>query len=82
MMDIRILIGMPLWYAKSVLENNGLSYVIEETASRSHYFKCDAEKIYVIRAKFVVDKVHLLVNHSLEINESIDHILRDREGRP
>lgn len=48
-MDIRILIGMPLGYAKSVLEKEHIAYEIEETVPRSHFFTCDHEAVYVIR---------------------------------
>lgn len=48
MMDIRIFIGMPLRYAKSVLQEKNIPYVVERTVSRSHFFHCDPEQTYVI----------------------------------
>ena len=44
MMDIRIFIGMPLRYAKSVLQEKNIPFVIERTLSRSHFFHCDPEQ--------------------------------------
>ena len=72
MMDIRIFIGMPLWYAKSVLQEKNIPYVVERTVSRSHFFHCDPEQTYVIRANAGDDGViSLLVNDSLEMSESV-----------
>ena len=72
MMDIRIFIGMPLRYAKSVLQEKNIPYVVERTVSRSHFFHCDPEQTYVIRATAGDDGViSLLVNDSLEMSESV-----------
>ena len=79
-MDIRIFIGMPLWYAKSVLEGKGIPFTVEETKSRSHFFKCNEQAIYVIRATYANEQIHLLVNYSLEASEDVRNILRDRNG--
>ena len=72
MMDIRIFIGMPLPYAKSVLQEKNIPYVVERTVSRARFFRCDPEQTYVIRAKAGDDGViSLLVNDSLEMSESV-----------
>lgn len=79
-MDIRKLIGMPLWYAKSVLEREMLSYTIVETASRSHFFTCEKGDAYVIRTKELDDHViELLVNDSLQKSESVCRVLQGGE---
>lgn len=78
MMDIRIFIGMPLRYAKSVLQEKNIPFVIERTLSRSHFFHCDPEQIYVIRAQRRDDgTVCLLVNDSLEMSGSVAAALRN-----
>jgi len=79
-MDIRIFIGMPLRYAKSVLEEQAIPFTVEETKSRSHFFKCNEQAIYVIRATYANEQIHLLVNYSLEASEDVRNILRDRNG--
>ena len=48
MMDIRIFIGMPLRYAKSVLQEKNIPYVVERTVSRSHFFHCDPDRKSVV----------------------------------
>lgn len=77
MMEIRILIGMPLWYAKSVLEGKNIPYVLEQTVSRSHYFSCDDQEIYVIRAVERDGVVHLVYNYSLKASDSVQQALHD-----
>ncbi|RHA11808.1 hypothetical protein [Megasphaera sp. AM44-1BH] len=79
MMDIRILIGMPLWYAKSVLEGKNIPYVLEQTVSRSHFFTCDDQEIYVIRAVETDGVVHLLYNYSLKASDSVQQALHNGE---
>ena len=76
-MDIRILIGMPLWYAKSVLEGKNIPYVLEQTVSRRHYFSCDDQEIYVIRAVERDGVVHLVYNYSLKASDSVQQALHD-----
>lgn len=76
-MDIRILIGMPLWYAKSVLEGKNIPYVLEQTVSRSHYFSCDDQEIYVIRVVERDGVVHLVYNYSLKASDSVQQALHD-----
>lgn len=78
-MDIRILIGMPLWYAKSVLEHGNISYCVDWTSSRSHYFHCDESQVYVIRARREDGIVHLLVNYNLEKSPSVQEALQSGE---
>lgn len=81
MMDIRILIGMPLWYAKSVLQRENISYTITETVSRSHFFPCDDQQLYVIRVREEDDgRVTLLINRSLVMTESVSQAIQGREG--
>jgi hypothetical protein len=80
MMDIRIFIGMPLWYAKSVLEEKGIPFTVEETKSRSHFFKCNEQSVYVIRTTYTNEQIQLLVNYSLEASQDVCNILRDRNG--
>lgn len=78
MMDIRIFIGMPLWYAKSVLQEKKIPYVITQTASRSHFFHTDPKRIYVVRASEATDgTVTLLVNESMEWSDSVNAALPD-----
>lgn len=78
MMDIRIFIGMPLRYAKSVLQEKNIPFVIERTLSRSHFFHCDPEQTYVIRAQRRDDgTICLLVNDSLEMSGSVAVALRN-----
>lgn len=79
-MDIRILIGMPLWYAKSVLEGKNIPYCVEQTVSRSHYFACDEQEIYVVRARLVDDVVQLLVNYSLAKSDTVLAALQPDNG--
>lgn len=80
-MDIRILIGMPLWYAKSVLQRENISYTITETVSRSHFFPCDDQQLYVIRVQEEDDgRVTLLINRSLVMTESVSQAIQGREG--
>lgn len=80
-MDIRILIGMPLWYAKSVLQRENISYTITETVSRSHFFPCDDQQLYVIRVREEDDgRVTLLINRSLVMTESVSQAIQGREG--
>ena len=82
MMDRRIFIGMPLRYAKSVLQEKNIPYVIERTVSRSHFFHCDPEQTYVIRAQLRDDgTVCLLVNDSLEMSESVAAGPRNGDGQ-
>lgn len=78
-MNIRSLIGMPLGYAISVLQGKNLTYIVERTVSRSHFFHCDEEATYVIRAIEKDGVVHLLVNYSLTKSESVQHVLQDGE---
>lgn len=75
-MDIQILIGMPLGYAKSVLEKEHISYEIERTESRSRFFECDDEALYVIRAIQEDGYVRLLINSSLKKSESVSAIVK------
>lgn len=78
MMDIRIFIGMPLRYAKSVLQEKNIPYVIERTVSRSHFFHCDPQQTYVIRTQEREDgTVCLLVDDSLEMSSSVAAVLRN-----
>jgi len=79
-MDIRIFIGMPLRYAKSVLKEKDIPFTVEETKSRSHFFKCNEQSIYVIRATYVNEQIHFLVNYSLEVSNDVCNVLRDRNG--
>ncbi|MGN0949083.1 MAG: hypothetical protein ACI4NR_09380 [Megasphaera sp.] len=71
---------MPLRYAKSVLQEKNIPYVIERTVSRSRFFHCDPGATYVIRAQEREDgTVSLLVNDSLEMSESVAAVLRNGE---
>ncbi|MCH4178454.1 MAG: hypothetical protein LKF47_01125 [Megasphaera sp.] len=79
MMDIRIFIGMPLRYAISVLQGENIPYVVERTMSRSHFFKCDPERSYVVRAREEGGAVHLLANYTLQLSETVAHVLKDGE---
>jgi hypothetical protein len=76
MMDIRIFIGMPLRYAKSVLQDKNIPYVIKHTVSRSHFFQCDTSEIYIIRAQMRENVAHLLVNYTLQKSDSVKQILQ------
>lgn len=79
-MDIRSLIGMPLGYAKSVLEANKMAYSVTQTVSRSRFFACDEAAIYVIRATVAADgSVVLLVNYSLKKSDSVSDALSHGE---
>lgn len=78
-MDIRIFSGMPLRYAISVLQEKNISYVIDRTMSRSHFFGCDPERSYVIRAKEEEGIVHLLVNYTLQASDSVARVLSHGE---
>lgn len=71
MISIDDLIGMPLRYALSVLQENKIPYLVERTTSRSHFFHCDETKSYVIRVKEREGVWHLLVNYSLEMSASV-----------
>ena len=42
-MNIQDLIGMPLWYAKSLLEKENIPYTLAYTESKSRFFKCDPD---------------------------------------
>lgn len=75
-MNIRSLIGMPLGYAISVLQEKNLTYHVEQTVSRSHFFHCDEQAVYVIRAVEKDGVVQLLVNYSLEKSESVEKALQ------
>ena len=78
MMDIRIIIGMRIRCAKSVLQARKSPFVLERTLSRSHFFHCDPEQTYVIRAQRRDDgTVCLLVNDSLEMSGSVAAALRN-----
>lgn len=77
MMDIRIFIGMPLWYAKSVLQEKKIPYVLKQTVSRSHFFHTDPAHIYIIRASQEEDgTVVLLVNESMQMSDSVTAALQ------
>lgn len=79
-MDIRIFSGMPLRYAISVLQEKNISYVIDRTMSRSHFFVCDPERSYVIRAKEEDGVVRLLVNYTLQASDSVAPVLSHGEA--
>lgn len=76
MMVVTNLIGMPLWYAKSVLQENNIPYILERTTSRSHFFHCDERESYVIRVLEREGVYRLLVNYSLEKSDSVNAALR------
>ena len=81
MMDIQILIGMPLWYAKSVLEGKNISYDITETVSRSRFFACDEHEVYVVRATMEQDRAVLLTNRNMVMSDSVRLAIDQLEGR-
>lgn len=79
-MDIRNLIGMPLRYAISALRERNLSYTIERTVSRSHFFPCEDGDSYVIRVKQTdEDTVCLLVNDNMKKSDSVNRVLQGGE---
>ncbi len=79
-MDIRNLIGMPLRYAISALRERNLSYTIERTVSRSHFFPCENGDSYVIRVKQADnDTLCLLVNDNMKKSDSVSRVLQGGE---
>ncbi len=79
-MDIRNLIGMPLRYAISALRERNLSYTIERTISRSHFFPCEDGDSYVIRVKKSDDDtICLLVNDNMKKSDSVNRVLQGGE---
>ena len=79
-MDIRNLIGMPLWYAISALREKNMSYVIERTVSRSHFFTCEDGDSYVIRVKPIdANTICLLVNDTMKKSDSVSRVLQGGE---
>lgn len=80
-MDIQILIGMPLGYAKSVLEENNIPYIIKETVARSRFFVCDKGQSYVIRVHRENDTVVLLTDFNMRMSDSVKAALDTLEGR-
>lgn len=79
-MNIQILIGMPLWYAKSVLEKNNIAYKIKETVASSRFFVCDENQVYVVRATMSDNVVILLTNYNLAMSDSVQKAYNDLEG--
>ena len=71
------------WHAVTVcqilvLQEKTIPYVIERTVSRSHFFHCDPQQTYVIRAQEREDgTVCLLVDDSLEMSSSVAAVLRN-----
>lgn len=81
MIPIDYVIGMPLWYAKSVLQEEQISFVLERTESRSRFFHCNEEESYVIRVLEREGVWHLLVNYNLEQSQSVKDALGNGEDR-
>jgi len=81
MMDIQVLIGMPLGYAKSVLERENIPYAILMTQGRSRFFQRDEQRMYVVRTLEENGIVKLLVNPTLVCSASVGEAIRNREGR-
>lgn len=77
-MDKEKLIGMPLRYAKSVLEAEHIPYSIERTGSSSRFFVCNEQEEYVIRVIEAAGELCLLVNYSLEQSDSVRQALTGR----
>ena len=75
-MDIRNLIGMPLRYAISVLQEKNTPYRIAYTTARSRFFQRDEEDMYVIRARQEEGFVSLLANANLKKSDSVEEILQ------
>ena len=80
MIRIQTFIGMPLWYAKSVLEKNNITYTITRTSSRNRFFVCDQQRPYVIRASQCDDGVLLLINDSMVMSDSVASAFKHMEG--
>ncbi len=79
-MDIRNLIGMPLRYAISALREKNMSYTIERTVSRSHFFPCEDGDSYVIRVRQADDDtICLLVNDTMKKSDSVSRVLQGGE---
>ncbi len=70
-MDIRNFIGMPLRYAISALQKQNIPYRLERTVSRSRFFPCDEEELYVVRVRMQDGYVHLLTNANLKKSDSV-----------
>lgn len=79
-MDIRNLVGMPLRYAISVLQENNMPCRIERTVSRSRFFACAEGVSYVIRARKADDGVVcLLVNDTMKSSASVQQAMQGGE---
>lgn len=81
MIPIDYVIGMPLWYAKSVLQREMIPFVLERTKSTSHFFHCNEDESYVIRVTEREGVWHLLVNYNLEQSQSVKDALGNGEDQ-
>ena len=70
-MNIHDLIGMPLRYAKSLLEKENIPYTLAYTESKSRFFRCDPDALYVLRVRHEDDGLSLLVNKSMVMSDSV-----------
>ncbi|MUP59034.1 hypothetical protein C3L56_03310 [Veillonellaceae bacterium M2-4] len=78
-MEKKVFIGMPLGYAKSILEQENIPYQVVRTRAISRFFTCDETADYVVRVTEDPGKICLLVNYNLIMSNSVLQALANEE---